>query len=173
MKPLPLHQRVVMASGAIDSLIHNVVGVKQETLGLPHQAKIRFEIAGINLSNGHPYLPEEPLCLQDVYSIQNTERKHVDPGIRTYPAKNALSTATKVTDLRAHNGAEIKSLQLKGRADKQKHELRLPIEERGVVIFRDQDINPQQQKELEVWYGEIEIHENRFLHDFAESGIIC
>jgi len=163
-----------MAPGAMDSLIHNVAGVKQETLGLPHQTKIRFEIAGINRSNGHPYLPEEPLYLQDVCSVRNTERKHVDPGIRTYPAKKALlSTATKVTDLRAHNGAEIESLQLKARADKQKHELRLPIEERGVVIFRDQDITPQQRKELEVWYGEIEIHEDRFLHDFAESGIIC
>jgi len=169
-----LHQQVVKAPGVIDSLIHNMVGVKQETLGLPHEAKIRFEKARINLSNGHPYLPEKPLCLQDVYSIRNTERKHIDPGIRTYPAKKALlSAATKVTDLRAHNGTEIESLQHKDRTDKQKHELRPLIEERGIVIFRDQNITPQQQKELEEWFGEIEIHENRFLHDFAESGIVC
>jgi alpha-ketoglutarate-dependent taurine dioxygenase len=53
-------------------------------------------------------------------------------------------------------------LQLKDLNDKQKDELGLLIAERSVVFFRDQDISPQQQKELGEWFGEIEIHVREF-----------
>jgi len=63
-----------------------------------------------------------------------------------------------VTDLTVHIGTEIEGLQLKDLTDKQKDELGLLIAERSVVFFRDQDISPQQQRELGEWYGEVEVH---------------
>ena len=49
-------------------------------------------------------------------------------------------------------------LQLKDLTNQQKDELALLIAERSVVFFRDQDITPQQQKELGEYYGKIEVH---------------
>ena len=84
---------------------------------------------------------------------------YVDPGSRADPEKKALlSAATKVIHLTRHIGTELHGLQLAKLTDQQKDELGLLIAERSVVFFRDQDITPQQQKELGQWYGEIEIH---------------
>jgi hypothetical protein len=139
--------------------IEDVVERKKDSLGLPAETRKRLEKAGIDLTAGYPYHPPRPLYLQDVYNIRNTERAHVDPGSRADASKRVLfAAATKVTDLTTHIGTEIEGLQLKDLTDTQKDELGLLIAERSVVFFRDQDISPQQQKELGEWYGEIEIH---------------
>lgn len=148
-----------MAPSAIYPEIIDVVEPKKDNLGLPVETRKRLDKAGIDLSTGYPYRPLRPLYLQDVYSIRNKEREHVDPGSRADPAKQSLlSAATKVTDLTTHIGTEIEGLQLKDLTGKQKDELGLLIAERSVVFFRDQDISPQQQKELGEWYGEVEVH---------------
>ena len=65
---------------------------------------------------------------------------------------------SKVIDLTTHIGTEIEGLQLKDLTNQQRDELALLIAERSVVFFRDQDISPQQQKELGAYYGEVEVH---------------
>ncbi|KIW38776.1 uncharacterized protein PV06_09720 [Exophiala oligosperma] len=148
-----------MAPALIEENIKDFVVPKKDTLGLPEPALKRLTKAGIDLLNGYPYRPNRPLYLQDVYNIRNKERKHDDAGARAERSKHALlSAATKVTDLTTHIGTEIEGLQLKDLTDQQKDELALLIAERSVVFFRDQDLSPQQQKELGEYYGEVEIH---------------
>jgi hypothetical protein len=144
---------------AIDSAITVTVQPKKDTLALPEPALKKLTKAGIDLSQGYPYRPARPLYLQDVYNIRNVERIHEDAGARADKSKkNLLGAATKVTDLTTHIGTEIEGIQLKDLTPEQKDELALLIAERSVVFFRDQDLSPQQQKELGEWYGEIEIH---------------
>ncbi|KAK6387389.1 hypothetical protein LTS17_000657 [Exophiala oligosperma] len=54
-------------------------------------------------------------------------------------------------------------------ADQQKAELALLIAERGTVSSRDQDLSPQQQREIEENYGEVEVYVNQPLLDLVES----
>lgn len=148
-----------MAPAPIDPRIIDVAVPGKDTLGLPEPARKRLEKAGIDLSDGYPYRPSRPLYIDDVYNIRDYDRPHVDPGSRADPEKNALLSAAKeVIPLTRHIGTEIIGLQLKDLTDQQKDELGLLIAERSVVFFRDQDITPQQQKELGEWYGEIEVH---------------
>ncbi|KAL1619670.1 hypothetical protein SLS54_006607 [Diplodia seriata] len=139
--------------------IKDVAPPRKDSLKLPEPTRKRLEKAGIDLSNGYPYRPARPLFLDDVYKIRNYDRPFTDPGSRADPEKKALlSAAEKVIDLTTHIGTEIVGLQLKDLTAQQKDELGLLIAERSVVFFRDQDISPQQQKELGEWYGEIEVH---------------
>ena len=86
-------------------------------------------------------------------------RHYVDPGARADPEKKALlSACSEVIHLTRHIGTELHGIQLAQLDDKQRDELGLLIAERSVVFFRDQDITPQQQKELGQWYGEVEVH---------------
>ncbi|GAD97821.1 alpha-ketoglutarate-dependent taurine dioxygenase [Paecilomyces variotii No. 5] len=148
-----------MAPASIDPQIVDVVQPRKDTLNLPDSARERLEKAGIDLSQGYPYRPAKPLYLDDVYNVRNYDRPHVDPGTRADPEKKALLSAAKgVIHLTKHIGTEIVGLQLKDLTDQQKDELGLLIAERSVVFFRDQDLSPQQQKELGEWYGEVEIH---------------
>ena len=151
-----------MAPIAIDSRIVDVVQPKKDTLGLPAPARERFEKAGIDLSNGYPYRPARPLYLQDAFAVRNEPWEHHDAGARaakTDKTKHSLlSAATKVTHLTTHIGTEVEGLQLKDLTSQQRDELALLIAERSVVFFRDQDITPQQQKELGEYYGKIEVH---------------
>ena len=150
---------MIMAPIAIEPSIQDVAQPRKDTLGLPETTRARLEKAKIDLSNGYPYRPARPIYLDDGYNVRNKERPHVDAGSRADPAKKALfSAAEKVIDLTAHIGTEIVGLQLKDLNDQQKDELGLLIAERSVVFFREQDISPQQQKELGEWYGEIEVH---------------
>lgn len=143
----------------IDPAIGDVVIPKKDTLGLPASARARLEKAGIDLSEGYPYRPARPLYLQDVYKIRDRDRVHVDAGARADKSKkNLFAAATKVTDLTTHIGTEIEGLQLKDLTPAQKDELALLIAERSVVFFRNQDITPQQQRELGKWYGEVKVH---------------
>ena len=163
-----------MAPAPINPAIRDVVMPKKDVLGLPEPTFKRLTKAGIDLSDGYPYRPSAPLYLQDVYNIRNAERSYVDPGSKADKSKSALlSAATKVTDLTTHIGTEIEGLQLKDLTDSQKDELGLLIGERSVVFFRDQDISPQQQKELGEWYGQVEIHVDQPLLDLVESANMC
>ena len=160
-----------MAPAPIDPSIRDVAVPKKDTLGLPESALTRLTRAGIDLSEGYPYRPSRPLYLQDVYNIRNKDRPYTDAGSRADKSKSALfSAATKVTDLTTHIGTEIEGLQLKDLTDQQKDELGLLIAERSVVFFRDQDITPQQQKELGEWYGEVEVHVGRMQFRATRKG---
>ncbi|PLB54034.1 alpha-ketoglutarate-dependent taurine dioxygenase [Aspergillus steynii IBT 23096] len=148
-----------MAPAPIDPRIVDVAPPRKDTLALPSAARERLEKSGVDLSAGYPYRPSRPLYLDDVYSIRNEHREHVDPGSRADPEKKALLSAAKeVIHLTRHIGTEIVGLQLKDLTDQQKDELGLLIAERSVVFFRDQDLSPQQQKELGQWFGEVEVH---------------
>ncbi len=150
-----------MAPIAISDLsdVQDVAQPKKDTLGLPGPTRERLLKAGIDLSNGYPYRPARPLYLQDAFSIRNEPWKHDDAGARADKSKSALfSAATKVTNLTGHIGTEIEGLQLKDLTNQQRDELALLIAERTVVFFRDQDISPQQQKELGEYYGKVEVH---------------
>ncbi|KAK3990139.1 hypothetical protein QBC44DRAFT_325701 [Cladorrhinum sp. PSN332] len=148
-----------MAPAPIDESIVDTVEQKQYNLPLPESSRQRLTKAGIDLSNGYPYHPAAPVYIQDVYKIRGEERPYEDAGARADKAKkNLFSAATKVTDLTTHVGTEIEGLQLKDLTPEQKDELALLIAERSVVFFRNQDITPQQQKELGEWFGQVEIH---------------
>lgn len=151
-----------MAPIAIEPQIVDVVQPKKDTLGLPAAARARLEKAGVDLSNGYPYRPARPLYLQDAFAVRNEPWIHNDAGARaakTDKSKSSLlSAATNVRHLTGHIGTEIEGLQLKDLTNQQRDELALLIAERSVVFFRDQDITPQQQKELGEYYGKIEVH---------------
>lgn len=152
-----------MAPSAIDDRIVDVAEPIKDTLGLPDATKLRLKKAGIDLSQGYPYRPSRPLYLQDVEQIRNEEREHIEPGARADKSKkNLFAAASKVTDLTTYIGTEIEGLQLKDLTAEQKDELALLVAERSVVFFRDQDITPQQQRDLGDWFGEVEIHVRRF-----------
>ena len=151
--------RNIMAPAPIDPRIVDTVQPRKDTLALPVAARERLEKGGVNLSTGYPYRPSRPLYVDDVYNIRNYDRPHVDPGTRADPEKKALLSAAKqVIHLTKHIGTEIVGLQLKHLTNNQRDELGLLIAERSVVFFRDQDITPQQQKDLGEWFGEIEVH---------------
>ncbi|KAJ5982957.1 Taurine catabolism dioxygenase TauD/TfdA [Penicillium waksmanii] len=148
-----------MAPAPIDPRIVDVAPPRKDSLSLPGPTRERLEKAGVDLSSGYPYRPSRPLYIDDVYNIRNFGRAHVDPGTRADPEKKALLSAAKeIIHLTRHIGTEIFGLQLKDLTGQQKDELGLLIAERSVVFFRDQDISPQQQKELGEWFGEIEVH---------------
>lgn len=50
-------------------------------------------------------------------------------------------------------GTELHGIQLNKLTDRQRDELALLVAERGVVFFRDQDINIHEQLELGRYYG--------------------
>ena len=148
-----------MAPSAIDPTIVDTAEPRKDNLALPEAARKRLEKAGIDLSHGYPYRPLRPLYLDDAYKIRNKDRSHDDAGAKADKSKKALlSAATKVTDLTTHIGTEIEGLQLKDLTPQQRDELALLIAERSVVFFRDQDLSPQQQKELGEHFGEVEVH---------------
>jgi hypothetical protein len=156
----------------INDSIADYVEPKKDTLALPPATYDRLTKSGIDLSHGYPYRPGKPLYLDDVYKIRDVEREYVDAGSRADKSKkNLLGAATKVTDLTSHIGTEIEGIQLKDLTSAQRDELALLIAERSVVFFRNQDITPQQQKELGEWYGEVEIHVSppALLHRFLSG----
>lgn len=156
-----------MAPAPIDPSIQDVAPPIKDTLALPDAAKQRLEKSGVDLSKGYPYRPSRPLYLDDVYKIRDTPRDHVDAGARADKSKKSLlSAATKVTDLTAYIGTEIEGLQLKDLTNQQRDELALLIAERSVVFLRDQDLSPQQQKELGEWYGEVEVHVGHNIYNY-------
>ncbi|KAI9306430.1 hypothetical protein BJ944DRAFT_263565 [Cunninghamella echinulata] len=85
--------------------------------------------------------------------------EHKDPGHLADPKKASLyDSATSIKDVTPHIGTEIKGIQLSQLTEQQKNDLALLAAERGVVFFRDQDINKEQLIELGSYYGPLHIH---------------
>ncbi|KAF9516576.1 hypothetical protein BS47DRAFT_1371696 [Hydnum rufescens UP504] len=113
----------------------------------PASTQARLEKGGINWD------------IDDIRT--NRATPYVDPGTRADPEKKALFSAAKeVRHLNYHLGTELVGVQLKDLTDQQKDELALLVAERTVVFLRDQEISPQQQRELGLYLGagEIEVH---------------
>lgn len=129
---------------------------------LPAPARVRFEKAGIDLSQGYPAIPESnniPRFVDEAFEIRNEEFPYIERGKHADPNKKALFGAAKeVKNLTKHLGTEIIGLQLSDLDDKQKDELALLVAERVVVFFRDQDLSPQKQLELGNYWGQVEKH---------------
>ncbi|GAA5872357.1 hypothetical protein JCM8547_000906 [Rhodosporidiobolus lusitaniae] len=126
---------------------------------LPAGSRERLENAGIDL-NVYPSWPERPTDVKLAASVRAGVREHVDPGARADKAQRALLGAPGVvaTDLSVSIGTEIGGIQLSQLTDQQKDELALLIGERTVVVFRDQDLTPQAQRDLGAYFGEVEVH---------------
>lgn len=76
--------------------------------------------------------------------------------MRADPKKASLyDNAEKIFDLTPEIGTEIHGIQLSKLTDQQKDDLALLVAERGVVFFRDQDINVHQAIELGKHYGRL------------------
>ncbi|KAK9762680.1 hypothetical protein K7432_011360 [Basidiobolus ranarum] len=83
----------------------------------------------------------------------------VDRASNASPEKRALLDAvSKRIDLTTHIGTELHGIQLSQLSDQQKDELALLIAERGVVFFRDQELDVHQQLELGRFYGPLHVH---------------
>ncbi|KAH9928390.1 alpha-ketoglutarate-dependent sulfonate dioxygenase [Fomitopsis serialis] len=100
---------------------------------------------GYQYAKYKPYFPDvhwEPLGPQEV-----TER-----GLFADPEKKRFQHLTPAL------GTEISGIDLRQLSDKQKDELALLIAERGVVFFRDQEINVHEQLELGRYWGPLHKH---------------
>ncbi|KAF9522316.1 hypothetical protein CPB83DRAFT_918383 [Crepidotus variabilis] len=87
------------------------------------------------------------------------EQLIVDRGLSADPKKaNLLGAASKVTQLTSVIGTEILGIDLRQLTNAQKDELALLVAERGVVFFRDQEIDIHQQLELARHFGPLHKH---------------
>ncbi|KAI0649006.1 alpha-ketoglutarate-dependent sulfonate dioxygenase [Trametes meyenii] len=82
-----------------------------------------------------------------------------DRGLLADPEKKSLfAAASKVQHLTPALGTEISGIDLRQLTSAQKDELALLIAERGVVFFRDQEINIHEQLELARHWGPLHKH---------------
>lgn len=82
-----------------------------------------------------------------------------DRGLFADPSKKALlSAAVKVRHLTPAIGTEILGLDLRQLSDAQRDELALLVAERGVVFFREQEINIHEQLNLARHFGPLHKH---------------
>ncbi|KAG2175921.1 hypothetical protein INT44_000399 [Umbelopsis vinacea] len=103
--------------------------------------------------------PQYPHYQEDVKYPPIEEFEHVDRGHKADPKKAALlGAASEIIELTPHIGTEIHGVQLNQLTDQQKDELALLVAERGVVFFRDQEINIHEQLALGRYYGPLHIH---------------
>ncbi|KAI9463288.1 alpha-ketoglutarate-dependent sulfonate dioxygenase [Lactarius psammicola] len=87
------------------------------------------------------------------------EVKVVDRGSCADPEKKSLlSAASKVITLTPAVGTELHGIDLRNLSDVQKDELSLLVAERGVVFFRNQDINIHEQLDLARHWGPLHKH---------------
>jgi hypothetical protein len=126
------------------------------TFEVPDVATKRMEKAGIDLSQGYPEYPAELKTFKDIHNLQPGPVEFSDPGARADREKKALFGAAKeVRHLTYYCGTEIVGLQLKDLNPTQLDELALLVAERGVVFFRNQDLSPQQQRDVTGHFGPI------------------
>ncbi|KZV63880.1 alpha-ketoglutarate-dependent sulfonate dioxygenase [Peniophora sp. CONT] len=92
------------------------------------------------------WAPLEDIAVTDRGSFADPEKKSL------------LSAAQSVTDLTPALGTEIIGLDLRQLSSSQKDELALLIAERGVVFFRDQEINIHEQLDLARHWGPLHKH---------------
>lgn len=82
-----------------------------------------------------------------------------DRGHNADPEKKALlSAASKVIQLTPAIGTELRGVDLRQLSDEQKDQLALLVAERGVVFFRGQDLNIQEQLHLGRHFGPLHKH---------------
>jgi sulfonate dioxygenase len=80
--------------------------------------------------------------------------EHNDVGKLADPKKASIyDNADKIFDLTPSIGTEVHGIQLSQLTDQQKNDLALLAAERGVVFFRDQDLDPYQAVELGRYFG--------------------
>ncbi|KAJ8473205.1 hypothetical protein ONZ51_g8010 [Trametes cubensis] len=72
--------------------------------------------------------------------------------------KSLLSAASKVQHLTPAIGTELSGIDLRQLTDQQKDELALLVAERGVVFFRDQELNIHEQLDLARHFGPLHKH---------------
>ncbi|QPG74289.1 hypothetical protein FOA43_001614 [Brettanomyces nanus] len=129
---------------------------------LPENSKKRLVEGGIDISKGYPQVPDRakiPVYVDQAHAIRDYDMPYIERGKNADPEKKALLSAAKeVKDLTTHIGTEIVGLQLADLTDKQKDELALLIEERGVVFFRNQKLPPKTQRDLGEYWGNVEVH---------------
>ena len=88
------------------------------------------------------------------------ETDFVDRGIGSDEKKLALlEAATNVVHLTPAIGTELVGLQLKYLDATQKNELARLVAERGVVFFRDQNLDVHEQIDFASYFGELHIHQ--------------
>ncbi|KAJ3049315.1 hypothetical protein HK097_009681 [Rhizophlyctis rosea] len=114
-------------------------------------------------SDSAPSSPEGPSSNRPVWPETKyepyVEVEVKDAGHRADPSlKNLLGAVSKRIDLTPHIGTELHGIQLSQLTDAQKDELALLTAQRGVVFFRDQDIDLHQQLDLGRHYGPLHIH---------------
>ncbi|KAJ3806324.1 alpha-ketoglutarate-dependent sulfonate dioxygenase [Lentinula lateritia] len=99
-----------------------------------------------------PFFPN--LSWPPLEEVEVTER-----AIFADPEKKSLfRAAKKVRHYTPVIGTEISGIDLRQLSDSQKDELALLVAERGVVFFRDQEINIQEQLDLARYFGPLHKH---------------
>ncbi len=87
---------------------------------------------------------------------------HVDPASRADPEKKSLFAALKDRkDMTPNIGTEVFNAQLSQLTAAQKDELALYVAERGLVVFRNQDLchhSPEWLKEWGTHFGRLHVH---------------
>jgi sulfonate dioxygenase len=87
------------------------------------------------------------------------EVKVTERGLFADPEKKSLiGAATKVKHYSPAIGTELRGIDLRQLSDSQKDELALLVAERGVVFFRDQEINVQEQLDIARHFGPLHRH---------------
>ncbi|OZJ06955.1 hypothetical protein BZG36_00047 [Bifiguratus adelaidae] len=112
-----------------------------------------------NLSVNAPKHPNDPVY-RDIKYPPLEDYEYHDRALNADPSLSALlSAVTKRTELTPHIGTELSGIQLSQLTDQQKEELALLLSHRGLVVFRDQDLTPEQQLELGRYFGRLHIHQ--------------
>ncbi|RDB19243.1 putative alpha-ketoglutarate-dependent sulfonate dioxygenase [Hypsizygus marmoreus] len=71
-----------------------------------------------------------------------------------------LSAADKITHLSSAIGTEVSGIDLRELSNEQKDELALLVAQRGVVFFKNQDLNIHEQLDLGRYFGPLHKHAN-------------
>ncbi|KAF8150691.1 alpha-ketoglutarate-dependent sulfonate dioxygenase [Crassisporium funariophilum] len=109
-------------------------------------------------NNSYKYAEFRP-AYPDVSWKPLGEVEVVDRGLFADPSKASLfGAAAKVTHLTPVIGTEILGVDLRQLSDKQKDELALLVAERGVVFFRDQELDIHEQLDLARHFGPLHKH---------------
>lgn len=108
--------------------------------------------------DNYPYAQYKPK-FPDVHWAPLEEFPVTDRGLRADPSKkNLLSAATKIKHLTPAIGTILKGVDLRQLSEAQKDELALLVAERGVVFFRDQEIDIHGQLDLARHFGRLHKH---------------
>ncbi|KAJ3113622.1 hypothetical protein HDU96_003153 [Phlyctochytrium bullatum] len=128
----------------------------------PKEVKSAVKVDPKNIYPNHRWVgkPGYPVFDNTVKYPALEEHEYVDKALNADPEiKALLADVKKRTDLTVEIGTELEGVQLSKLSDKQKDELALLVAERGVVFFREQDIEIEQLLEFGRYYGRLHIHQ--------------